>query len=421
MNDVEGVGRKTAGRAAPPVWIFAFLVLPAAVFANGFTATALGSLLRSEKMPLADIASYASVLALPPMLYFLWSPLVDFWMRRRTWVAVSAAGAGLLLWTALQWDRLGGVWQESLLVMAQMLVLLVSAALGGLMAEVVPAHLKTRVSGFYQVGNLGFAALAGGGMLYLSEHLARRQFAWACALFVAVPGLLALTIAEPEVVKGGDTLRQTLGRIGREFKQTFLKWEALPVLLCLCAPFCSGAAIGLYSAFAPDYGISVGQVALINGLVGGLLMAAGAGLISLLKLPDDIRPVYAGLGLVNALTLGILLVGHPRPVTYFASVVLYMVSIGAGYGVFTALVLKLLGAAGKSGGGRYAIAVSMGNAPIWYMTLVDGLGARLFGVKGLPGADMVVSGGLAMVALGWFWWERKRGIVVRLGLGAEEA
>jgi len=39
----------------------------------------------------------------------------------------------------------------------------------------------------------------------------------------------------------------------------------------------------------------------------------------------------------------------------------------------------------------------------------------------MPGADMVVSGGLAVVALGWFWWERKRGIVVRLGLTGEEA
>lgn len=420
MDDVGDVGQKPAGKRPPPVWIFAFLVLPPAVFSNGFVSTALGSLLRSEKMPLAEIAGYLSVLALPPMLYFLWSPLVDFWMRRRTWVAVSAALAGLLLWSALQWSRLGGVWQESILVAAHMFVLLVSAALGGLMAEVVPSHLKTRVSGFYQVGNLGFAALAGGGMLYLSEHLARRQFAVACALFVAVPGLLALTIAEPRVVKG-DGFGHTLGRIGREFKQTFLKWEAVPVLLSLCAPFGSGAAIGLFSGLAPDFGVSVDQVALINGLGGGLLMALGAGLISLLKMPEDIRPVYAGLGLVNALTLGILLVGHPRPVTYFATVVLYMVSVGGCYGLFTALVLQLLGASGKSGGSRYAIAVSIGNAPIFYMTVVDGVGARWFGVKGMPAADMVVSGGAAVAALGWFWWERKRGIVVRLGVAGEVA
>jgi PAT family beta-lactamase induction signal transducer AmpG len=421
MDEIEGVGQKATGRRPPPVWIFAFLVLPPAVLSNGFVGTALGSLLRSEKMPLATIASYMAVLQLPSMLYFAWSPLVDFWIRRRTWVAVSAVGAGLLLWSALQWKTLNGAWQESLLVAAHMFVLLVSAALGGLMAEVVPHHLKTRVSGFYQVGNLGFAALAGGGILYLSEHLVRPEFAVACALLVALPGLLSLTIAEPAVLKGGDSFGQTLGRVGREFKQTFFKWEAVPVLLCLGAPFGSGAAIGLFSGLAPDYGVSVDQVAWMNGLGGGLLMALGAGLISLLRMPDDIRPVYAGLGLINAFTLGILLVGHPHPATYFATVVLYMVSVGGCYGLFTALVLQLLGASGKSGGSRYAIALSVGNAPIFYMTVVDGLGARWFGVKGMPAADMVVSGGAAVLALGWFWWERKRGIVVRLGVAGEEA
>ena len=149
-------------------------------------------------------------------------------------------------------------------MVALMLSLLVSAALGGLMAEVVPAKLKTRAAGFFQVGNLGLAALAGGGVLYLSEHLARRQFAAVCALIIALPGLLALTIAEPQVASS-DGLGRTLGRIGMEFKRTFLKWEALPVLLCLCAPFGSGAAISLFSGLAPDYGVSVDQVAWING------------------------------------------------------------------------------------------------------------------------------------------------------------
>lgn len=416
MAEVEGLERKATGRPAPPSWIFAFLVLPPAVLSNGFVGTALGSLLRGEKMPLAGIASYIAVLQLPSMLYFLWSPLVDFWIRRRTWIALASAGTGLLLWLALQSGRMGGAWQQSLLVLATMLVLLIGAALGGLMAEVVAPELKTRASGFFQAGNLGFAALAGGGILYLSEHLARRQFAAVCALMIAVPGLLALTISEPRVHSGGNGLGQTIARVGREFKHTFLKWDALPVLLSLCAPFGSGAAIGLFSGLAPDYGVSVDEVAWINGLAGGLLMALGASLISLLKLPDDIRPVYAGLGLVNALTLGVLLAGHPRPAIYFSSVVLYMVSVGACYGLFTALVLKLIGAPGKSGGSRYAIAVSIGNAPIYYMTLVDGLGARWFGVKGLPGADMAVSGAAAVAALAWFWRERKRGTVARLGL-----
>ena len=41
----------------PPVWIFALLVLPNAIFSNGFVSTVMSSLLRSEHMSLGDIAN----------------------------------------------------------------------------------------------------------------------------------------------------------------------------------------------------------------------------------------------------------------------------------------------------------------------------------------------------------------------------
>jgi len=52
--------------------------------------------------------------------------------------------------------------------------------------------------------------------------------------------------------------------------------------------------------------------------------------------------------------------------------------------------------------------VSLGNLPIFYMSVVDGLGARWFGTKGEPGIDLAVSGIAAVFALVWFSWERRR-------------
>jgi PAT family beta-lactamase induction signal transducer AmpG len=428
MEHIEAIPQESSSEkasnapaAAPPPWLFAFLVLPAAVYGNGFAGTALSSILRSQDIPLADIANLVALIQLPPMLYFLWSPLVDFWLRRRTWIVVSSAITGLLLLAALQSNRLGSLVPEALLILAQAVSLLTSSACGGLMGAVVPAHQKPKVSGYYQVGNIGFAAIAGGGVIYLYHALPLRLFGIVCSLLVAVPGLLALTIAEPPVVGHGEDFRHVLARIGREFKHTFLKWDAVPVLMMLCAPFCSGAALSLLPGMAPDFGVSTSQVAWVNGLGGGLLTAAGAALVAFIKMPDDIRPVYAIFGIINALTLSILLFGHPRPLTFFLSVVLYAFSIGACYAVFTALVLKLLGVSGKSGGARYSIAVSLGNAPIFYMVVVDGLGARWFGVKGAPAIDMAVSGLTAMGFLIWFWWQRNRGVEVELGLAVEEA
>jgi len=396
----------------PPMWIFALLVLPNAIFSNGFVGTVMSSLLRRENMSLGDIANVPALISLPPTLYFLWSPLVDFFVRRRTWIAVAGTVTGALLCVALESPMLGAPGPKILLLLAMCVSLLMSAAVGGLMAALVPPDQKARAGGFYQVGNVGLAALAGGGMLYFSDHLTTRLFGIASGLMVAVPSLLALYVAEPEVVGKHDTYGVVLKRIGSEFRQTFFKWKALPVLLIMCAPFGSGAAISLLPGLAPDYGISVDQVAWMNGLGGGLLTALGALLIGFLKMPSDLRPVYAWLGLVNATTLGILLLGHPRPVTYFAGVTLYLISVGACYALFTALVLQLLGVSGKSGGARYSIALSLGNLPIFYMTVVDGMGARWFGTKGEPAIDLVVSGGTAVLALGWFARERRR---ARLG------
>jgi hypothetical protein len=107
-------------------------------------------------------------------------------------------------------------------------------------------------------------------------------------------------------------------------------------------------------------------------------------------------------GILNALTPGILLVGPSSHLTYYASVTLFALTVGGCCALFTALMLQLLRISGKSGSSRYAIALSLDSAPVSYMTKLDGLGARFFGLKGLPAADMPVSGGVAVLFLLWF-------------------
>lgn len=393
---------------APPVWMFALLVLPYAVYVNGFVNTVLAALLTAEHVPLDQVAGIIAVILLPATLYFFWSPLVDFWLRRRVWVALASAGAGLLMASALQLPSLGSISARALLFLGMAVVMLTSCGVGGLMAAVVPPHLKTRAAGFFNAGSLGFGALSGGGLLYLSQHLGRRQFGLACGVLIALPGLLALTIPEPPVLAAAEPFSARLTAMGREFKATFFKWSAVPVLLMLCSPLGSGAALSLLPGMAPHYAVSMNGVALMNGVAGALLSALGALLVGYLKLPGDLRPVYAVAGILNALTLGILLIGPPRPLTYYASVTLFSLTVGGCYALFTALTLQLLGISGKSGSSRYAIALSLGNAPVAYMTAVDGLGARWFGLKGLPAADMLVSGGVAVLFLLWFRWEKRR-------------
>ncbi len=406
---IPGEGNQ-AHSEAPPVWMFGLLVLPYAMYANGFVNTVLGALLTAQGVSADRVADVVAAVTLPTSLYFLWSPLVDLWVRRRTWVAVCSILTGIVIAVALQSAKLDALAPRFLLVLGMAVVMLTSSGVGGLMAAVVPPNLKTRASAFFNAGSLGFGALSGGGLLWVSQHMARGAFGLLCGALVGFPGLLALLIAEPPVTAHGEPFSAVMRRMGREFRQTYWNRRGIPLLLMLAAPLGSGAVLSLFSAMAPTYGVSINGVALMNGVAGGLLSALGALLVGYLKLPADMRPVYAAASLLNAATLALLLLGPPRPWGYYAASILYSLTVGACYALFTSLVLQLLGASGKSGSGRYAIALSLGNAPVVYMTKLDGLGAKWFGVRGIGGMDMAVSGGVSLLFLAWFWYQRRTNV-----------
>jgi hypothetical protein len=61
--------KEPAGKTAP-AWMFGLLVLPYAVYANGFVNTGLAALLTARHVPLDQVASIISVVLLPATLYF---------------------------------------------------------------------------------------------------------------------------------------------------------------------------------------------------------------------------------------------------------------------------------------------------------------------------------------------------------------
>jgi MFS transporter, PAT family, beta-lactamase induction signal transducer AmpG len=65
-------------------------------------------------------------------------------------------------------------------------------------------------------------------------------------------------------------------------------------------------------------------------------------------------------------------------------------------------VLEFLGTSGKSGSARYAIINSLGNVPVVYMVLLDGKGYGHWGIRGMPGTDIVLSAVGATILLAYF-------------------
>jgi MFS family permease len=387
-------------------WLFALLIAPDAVISIGLVSGALTFLLRNEGVDPARAASISALIALPHAIYFLWGPITDFWFQRRFWILAASIAAAVTLLFAFHLPRLGSTWGVTLLFLAASIAVLSPAACGGMMATLHTELSRRRASSFYQVGSLAIGAVAVFAIASLAGRFSLGVLGVMIGFMIVLPSLFSLEARSQPVITH-HTLRETTHHILHECKATFLRWEAIPYILVVAGPAGSGAMIGLLGELARDYGVSGQQVAWINGIGGAFLMSAGALAASLV--PVKVRAPIAFLvcTVVNAATLAILALGPLKPTVYIAGTVLYLFTIGACYALTTAVILEMMGASGKSGSGRYSIVNSLANVPVVYMIWLDGRGYSLWGPRGMPAIDAVVSAVAASLLLAHYLVSRR--------------
>ncbi len=412
MNEIETVGVEAAtsaplNEAAAPArperpWLFGFLIAPSAIVANGvIQGGVLGFLLSQQGVGSKVQSHLIGLAALPTVLYFLWSPVTDFFVRRRTWLLLGGVLAAAFMALAFHQRDLSSRSALILMLISACLSQLVVSSCGGMMGALHSERSKRVASGFYQAGGMGFGALSVSILIWLSSRVSRDALALTAAALIGLPALIALTAPVQDEISTGS-FGQTMHGIWLEFKETFLRWRAVPYTLCMLFPIATGSAVGLIPGIAKSYHVNGDSVAWINGLIGGLLIAAGSIAATAITARISAPVVYLCAGIVNAATVSVLWLGPMTPATYYVGVMLYLFTVGLAYALFTAVVLEFLGNSGQSGSGRYSIINSLGNIPVLYMIEVDGWGADRWGTRGLPGIDCIVGGLGAAVLLSYF-------------------
>ena len=402
--------RALAGGGTPSArqersWIFSLLIAPEAVISIGLIDGALSYLLRNEGVDPARAASIVALLSLPHAIYFLWGPVTDFFVRRRTWLLLAAALAALTLLLAFHEPRLSSTRGVAMLFIAASIGVVVPAACGGIMGTLRSEVSRRRAGSFYQVGSLTFGAITTFLVVSYSGRLSLFALGCMIAALVALPALTAFAMPAQPVLS--ESARATALRIWREFKSTFLRWEAIPYTLLITFPMCSGGMLGLLPELARDYDVGGSAVAWINGAAGALLTTLGALAVPLIPVRVRASVAYLVAGLANAVALAILAIGPLRPAVYYTGTVLFLFTIGACYALFTGVALEFLGISGKSGSSRYSIINSIGNLPVAYMAWVDGRGYAHWGPRGMPAADAVLSAAGAALLLAHFLFSRR--------------
>jgi hypothetical protein len=389
----------------PPPWLFLLLILPGGLF-SGFITTPLPFLLSRAGVAVDRIASMSSLIQLPQVFYFFWAPIADMKFRRRTWLVLASLTSALCLAVAIPLVGPGHLTVVTGVLLAGVVInLLVSAAQGGLLVHTLDPPGQAKASGWTQAGNLGGGAIGAGITLWLLSHVALPLATFAAAAIVFLPSLAALSVAEdPPKPAAGPIDR--LAKIGRELIAVLRSRKTLSGLLLLAAPVGTGAAQNLLPAVASHFGVGGEGVMWVNGLAGGLVLALGSLLATLLPGDWDRRLTYAGSGAANALATSVLLMGN-SPLFYFTGTVLYLVTTGFCYARFTALVLEVLGEGEHGTSTRYSLFLAAGNLSISYMLWLDGQGYRLFGTHGLFGVDMAANLVVFAIVFG-AWFARRR-------------
>lgn len=418
MNEIETVGVEAAlggvdGGAAVThdrPWLYSLLIAPSAVMMNGVVqGGVLAYLLSQRGVGSGGQSHIIAILALPTSLYFLWSPITDFLVRRRTWLLIGSLLAGVLMAAAFHQKNLTSTSVLVLIFLSACFSQLVVSSCGGMMGAIKLERSRRVASSFYQAGSMAFGAASVSVLIAASSRVSQTTVGLMAAALIAVPGLFALAAPGQELI-ADSTFGAEMRRVWKEFKTTFVRWDAVPYTACMVFPMASGAAVGLLTGVARDYHVNGDSVAWMNGFFGTLLMAAGA--LAATRVSARIRAAvaYLSMSLINAAALVVLWLGPLRPSTYYVGVTLYLFTVGTCYALFTAVVLEFLGDSGKSGSGRYSIINSLGNVPVLYMLRLDGWGGDKWGARGLSGTEAVVGGVGGALLLAYF--------LIRKGVGA---
>ncbi len=368
----------------PAPWIFGVLILPQGIYL-GFVTTTLPFLLGKAQAPVDQIAQITSLLSLPWIVCFLWAPLVDAKLRRRTWLVITASSAAVCLSLALPFAneaRIGLV--AGLSLCGAVGASLVLATSGGLMLTTLSVPAQAKASAWYEAGKLSSSALGAAFMLWLAAHCPSPITSLIVLLLVALPSFAALTISEPIPARSW-CYKTRLVEVWSEIRALLRSRQMLSLVL-LASPVGAGAAVALLPALAKSYGVGLIGVIWINGVGGGTVLALGALCGALLPGDWDRRATYAAAGLTNAFAAMILLSGR-RPEVYLLGTILYVSTTGFCWARYAALLAEVVGPAGQAVSTRYSLLEAVGNIPLVYMVSLDGLGYRHFGTVGLLWTD----------------------------------
>ncbi len=369
-------------RYAHPI-AFLFLILPFGA-TSGYLTVAVGYRLSQAGLSVDQIAQLVAVAFIPQTWKFLWAPVVDTTLKRKTWYLLSAVltATGIFFTGALPASAQSMPALYAVVLLANLAVTFLAMSVESLMVYCTRPTQLGRASGWFQAGNLGGQGLGGGAGLWMAQTLPEAWMgaavlASACALCSAA---LLMLREPPSLARSGSYVRD-LRNVLNDLWQVARSRAGTLALLIVFLPIGTGAASNLWAAVADDWHASANTVALVTGVLGGVVSMAGCLIGGYLCDRMNRKSAYVLYGALQAGCAVAMALAPRTEAMYIAFTMTYALITGLTYAGFSAVVLEAIGLGAAAT--KYNVFASLSNMPIAYMTVIEGWAQTRWNVSGM--------------------------------------
>ena len=361
---------------------FLFLVIPFGMV-TGYPVVTLAFLLAKNHVGLESIATISAAMYVPNLWKFLWAPVIDLTLTTRKWLFIGsiATAAGILAMSVIPMTA-SDLWLIGLVVVAANVGgTILSMTTTKLMACATTDEEKGRAGGWFNAGVTSGFGIGGGIGLLLAQHL---PTPWMGGTILAMIGLGCgapiLFIQELPRMKIQGVFRGIASVCGEVWALSRARMGFLAIFLCLL-PIGSGAAQNLWAAVAGDWQASEGTVALVTGVLGGLLMAVGCIVGGWICDRMDRKAAYVAFAvLLAACAIAMALSPHTEWM-YIIWTAVYAFITGLVCAGLTAFILEAIGSGAAAT--KYNVLGSLSNLPVMLMTRFEGQAHSRWGASGM--------------------------------------
>ena len=357
---------------ATPAATFLALLMPFGM-SSGYVSVTLGFMLAKAHMPTAAIAVIVSYSVWPQTWKVFWAPLVDTTLNAKTWYVIGASLTGL---TILGLSIAPATIQNAgvltfLVIVSSLASTLVSQSSELFMAHGVADERKGAVSGWSQGGGLGGAGIGGGVGLFVAQHVAAPWVSGGVLALMCIACCAGLLLVdEPVRAPRRPHYVESLWELLKDVWSVASSRPGLLVLILMLLPIGSGGASNLWSAIATEWHAGADIVALVTGVVSGVVTMAGAVAAGYACDRMDRRTAYCLFGVALA-AVDVAMALSPRsPIVFIIATLGYAAVLGACYAAYSATVLEAIGKGAAAT--KFNLLAAVSNIPIAAMTAFDG-------------------------------------------------